>query len=53
MINKYFLALLLLPTGVRSLAQGTDGALYVLTDSENNNQTNRHFPGEVLKLTPR
>jgi glucose/arabinose dehydrogenase len=38
---------------VRSLAQGVDGALYVLTDSEDNNQTNRHFPGEVLKLTPR
>ncbi len=38
---------------VRSVAQGTDGALYVLTDSEDNNETNRHFAGEVLKLTPR
>jgi glucose/arabinose dehydrogenase len=37
---------------VRALAQGADGALYVLTDSEANNQTNRHFPGEVLRLTP-
>ncbi len=37
---------------VRSLAQGTDGALYVLTDSEDNKQTNRHFVGEVLRLTP-
>lgn len=37
---------------VRSLAQGIDGALYVLTDSENNNQTDRHFSGEILKLTP-
>jgi glucose/arabinose dehydrogenase len=38
---------------IRSIAQGADGALYVLTDSEDNDQTNRHFPGEVLKLTPR
>jgi len=38
---------------IRSLVQGTDGALYVLTDSEDNNLTNRHFPGEVIKLTPR
>jgi glucose/arabinose dehydrogenase len=38
---------------VRSLAQGADGAVYVLTDSEDNDQTNRHFPGEVIKLTPR
>jgi glucose/arabinose dehydrogenase len=37
---------------VRSLAQDRDGAVYVLTDSEDNNQTNRHFPGQVLKLTP-
>ncbi len=37
---------------VRAIAQGADGALYVLTDSEDNNQTNRHFVGEVLKLTP-
>jgi glucose/arabinose dehydrogenase len=37
---------------VRALAQGIDGALYVLTDSEANDQTNRHFPGEVIKLTP-
>lgn len=37
---------------VRALAQGADGALYVLTDSEANNETNRHFPGEVLRLTP-
>lgn len=38
---------------VRALAQGRDGAIYVLTDSENNNQTNRHFAGEVLKLSPK
>jgi len=38
---------------VRALAQGKDGAIYVLTDSENNNQTNRHFPGEVLKISPK
>lgn len=38
---------------VRALTQGTDGAVYVLTDSENNNQANRHFSGEVLKLSPR
>ena len=37
---------------IRSLVQGTDGALYVLTDSEDNTQANRHFPGEVIKLTP-
>lgn len=37
---------------VRAVAQGADGALYVLTDSEANDQTNRHFPGEVLRLTP-
>jgi glucose/arabinose dehydrogenase len=37
---------------VRSVAQGIDGALYVLTDSENNDQTNRRFSGEVLRLTP-
>lgn len=37
---------------VRFIAQGTDGALYVLTDSEDNNETDRHFVGEVLKLTP-
>ncbi|MBF8270657.1 MAG: gdhB [Gammaproteobacteria bacterium] len=37
---------------VRNVAQGIDGALYVLTDSENNDQTNRHFVGEVLRLTP-
>lgn len=37
---------------VRDVIQGNDGALFVLTDSENNNQTDRHFSGEVLKLTP-
>jgi len=37
---------------VRDIVQGTDGALYVLTDSEDNNELNRHFPGEVLRLTP-
>lgn len=37
---------------VRALAQGADGALYVLTDSEDNDQRNRHFPGEVLRITP-
>ena len=37
---------------VRNVAQGIDGALYVLMDSENNDQTNRHFDGEVLRLTP-
>lgn len=35
-----------------SPTQGQTGAPYVLTDSGNNNQTDRHFPGEVLKLTP-
>ena len=38
------------PTGI---ARGADGAIYVLTDSEDNDRTNRHFPGEVLKLTPK
>ena len=38
---------------VRAVAQGADGAVYVLTDSEDNDQTNRHFPGEVIRLTPR
>jgi glucose/arabinose dehydrogenase len=38
---------------VRAVTQGSDGAVYVLTDSENNDDTNRHFPGQVLKLTPR
>lgn len=37
---------------VRAMVQGVDGALYVLTDSENDDDLNRHFPGEVLKLTP-
>jgi glucose/arabinose dehydrogenase len=37
---------------VRAVTEGADGALYVLTDSEDNAQTNRHFVGEVLKLTP-
>ncbi len=37
---------------VRSIAQGVDGALYILTDSEDNDETNRHFVGEVLRLTP-
>ena len=36
---------------VRFVTQGNDGALYVLTDSEDNDKTNRHFKGEVLKLT--
>ncbi|MFT5321264.1 MAG: glucose/arabinose dehydrogenase [Pseudohongiellaceae bacterium] len=38
---------------VRDIVQGADGALYVLTDSEDNADLNRHFPGEVLRLTPR
>lgn len=29
-----------------------DGAPYVLTAAADNNETNRHFAGEVLKLTP-
>lgn len=37
---------------VRAVAQGADGALYVLTDSEDNDQLGRRFSGEVLKLTP-
>ena len=37
---------------VRSVAQGADGAIYVLTDSEDDNDTNRHFPGEVIRLAP-
>ena len=37
---------------VRNVTQGNNGELYVLTDSENNDQTNRHFTGEVLMLTP-
>ena len=37
---------------IRAVAQGADGAVYVLTDSEDNSQTNRHLPGQVLKLTP-
>lgn len=36
---------------IRALAQGTDGAVYVLTDSESNDELNRHFPGEILRLT--
>ena len=36
---------------VRAVAQGADGAIYVLTDSEDNDQTDRHFPGEVLRLS--
>ena len=35
---------------VRDLEQGADGALYVLTDSED--AEGRNFPGEVLRLTP-
>ena len=35
---------------VRFVTQGIDGALYILTDSEDNDKTNRHFKGEVLKL---
>jgi len=37
---------------VRDMVQGADGALYVLTDSEDNDDLDRHFPGEVLRLTP-
>ena len=37
---------------VRDVTQGPDGALYVLTDSEDNDDLDRHFPGEVLRLTP-
>jgi len=32
--------------------QGDDGAIYVLTDSEDNAALGRHFPGEVLRLAP-
>lgn len=35
---------------VRDVEQGADGALYVLTDSED--AEGRNFPGEVLRLTP-
>ena len=37
---------------VRDVVQGADGALYVLTDSEDNDALDRHFAGEVLRLTP-
>jgi glucose/arabinose dehydrogenase len=37
---------------IRDIVQGIDGALYVLTDSEDNDDLDRHFPGEVLRLTP-
>ena len=37
---------------VRDMVQGADGALYVLTDSEDNDDLDRHFPGEVLRLAP-
>jgi aldose sugar dehydrogenase len=37
---------------VRDIVQDTDGALYVLTDSEDSDDLDRHFPGEVLRLTP-
>lgn len=36
---------------VRALAQGADGAVYVLTDSEDNDDLDRHFKGEVLRLS--
>ncbi|HWK54895.1 MAG TPA: PQQ-dependent sugar dehydrogenase [Hyphomicrobiales bacterium] len=37
---------------IRALAQGADGALYVLTDSENDPDGGRQFAGEVIRLTP-
>lgn len=37
---------------VRDVVQGVDGALYVLTDSEDNDALGRNFPGEILRLTP-
>ena len=37
---------------IRDIVQGNEGALYVLTDSEDDNELDRHFPGEVLRLTP-
>lgn len=38
---------------VRDVVQGIDGAVYVLTDSEDSPDTGRVFDGEVLRLTPR
>jgi len=37
---------------VRDIAQGLNGEVFVLTDSENNTDLERVFPGEVLRLTP-
>jgi glucose/arabinose dehydrogenase len=37
---------------IRDIVQGADGSLYVLTDSEDNADLGRVFPGEVLRLTP-
>lgn len=37
---------------IRALAQGADGALYVMTDSENNPEGGRVFDGEVIRVTP-
>lgn len=36
---------------VRDVTQGPDGAIYVLTDSENNTDLGRVFSGEVLRLS--
>jgi len=38
---------------VRSVTETPDGSIYILTDSENNTEASRVFPGEVLKLIPR
>ncbi len=38
---------------VRDIAQGADGALYVVTDSEIMAERGRDVPGQVLRLTPR
>ncbi len=38
---------------VRDVTETPDGYIYVLTDSENNSDVGRVFPGEVLKLMPR
>lgn len=37
---------------IRDMAEAPDGTIYLLTDSENNAEAGRQFPGELLKILP-
>tara|TARA_R110000824_G_scaffold336_3_gene1933 strand:+ start:89803 stop:91008 length:1206 start_codon:yes stop_codon:yes gene_type:complete len=38
---------------IRDVAEAPDGTIYLLTDSENNVDAGRQFPGELLKILPK